>query len=211
VIDPEAYLNQDEAMKEIIDHSPPPPAAYTGSRLFHELHNFLTHCNEWEIGLVRRVVRKSQTPCLRNTSLLVNRLGDGWLYVLIALSLLAFQGLHSWHVLLSAGVAAAMAHSIYPVIKNRVARVRPCDYDPSLNLSIRVLDKYSCPSGHIMTATAVAIPLATGLPHLLPFAIVICLVIGWARISLGHHYPSDLALGALLGSSTAFPVSLLLN
>ena len=141
---------------------------------------------------------------------MINHLGDGWLYVLIVLSLLAFQGLHSWHVLLPAGLAAAMAHGIYPVIKNRLARLRPFDYDPSLNLSVRVLDKYSCPSGHTMTATAVAIPLAMGLPQFLPLIIAICLVIGWARISLGHHYPSDLVFGALLGSSTAFPISLLL-
>jgi len=197
-------------MKEIITPPTSGPNPYTASRPIDGLNDFLARCNEWEIGVVRLAVQNSQTPCLRNTSLLINHLGDGWLYVLIILSLLAFQGLHSWHLLLSAGLAAAMAHAIYPVIKNRLARLRPFDYDPSLNLSVRVLDKYSCPSGHTMTATAVAIPLAMGFPQLLPVIIAICLVIGWARISLGHHYPSDLALGALLGSSTAFPVSLLL-
>jgi len=197
-------------MKEIITPRTPGPNPYTASRPIDGINDFLARCNEWEIGVVRLAVQNSQTPYLRKTSLLINHLGDGWLYVLIILSLLAFQGFHSWHVLLSAGLAAAMAHAIYPVIKNRLARLRPFDYDPSLNLSVRVLDKYSCPSGHTMTVTAVAIPLAMGFPQLLPVIIAICLVIGWARISLGHHYPSDLALGALLGSSTAFPVSLLL-
>jgi undecaprenyl-diphosphatase len=197
-------------MKEIITPRTPGHNPYTASRPIDGLNDFLARCNEWEIGVVRLAVQNSQTPYLRKTSLLINHLGDGWLYVLIILSLLAFQGFHSWHVLLSAGLAAAMAHAIYPVIKNRLARLRPFDYDPSLNLSVRVLDKYSCPSGHTMTVTAVAIPLAMGIPQLLPVIIAICLVIGWARISLGHHYPSDLALGALLGSSTAFPVSLLL-
>ena len=197
-------------MKEIITHPTSGQNTYTASRPIHSLHDFLARCNEWEIGVVRLAVKNSQPAYLRKTSLIINHLGDGWLYVLIVLSLLAFQGLHSWHLLLSAGLAAAMAHLMYPAIKKRLARLRPFDYDPSLNLSVRVLDKYSCPSGHTMTATAVAIPLAIGLPQFLPVIIAICLVIGWARISLGHHYPSDLILGALLGSITAFPVSLLL-
>jgi len=204
------HLNQDHAMKEIITHSSHGQNPYPASRPIHGLHDFLARCNEWEIGMVRLAVKNSQPAYLRKTSLMINHLGDGWLYVLIVLSLLAFQGLHSWHILLSAGLAAAMAHGIYPVIKNRLARLRPFDYDPSLNLSVRVLDKYSCPSGHTMTATAVAIPLAMGLPQFSPLIIAICLVIGWARISLGHHYPSDLVFGALLGSGTAFPISLLL-
>jgi len=204
------HLHQGHATKEIFTHSSPAPDPYTAHRHLHDLHDFLTRCNEWEIGIVRLAVQNSHTPYLRKASLLINQLGDGWLYVFIVIGLLAFQGLHTWPLLLSAGLATAMAHVIYPVMKKSMARVRPCDYDPSLNLSVRVLDKYSCPSGHIMTATTVAIPLTMGLPHLLPVVIAICLGIGWARISLGHHYPSDLALGALLGSSIAFPVSLLL-
>ena len=47
-----------------------------------------------------------------------------------------------------------------------------------------------------MTAMALSVPIVA--------------LIGWARIAVAHHYPSDLFLGVLLGYVVAWPVSHLL-
>ena len=125
-------------------------------------------------------------------------------------ALLLPQGWSSWRLILAAGLAALLSHLVYPTIKNRLARVRPCDYDPSLPLYTRVLDQYSCPSGHVMTATAVGIPLIVVLPKLTIAIVTGYLMIAWARISLGHHYPSDLLFGAILGALISAPLALLM-
>lgn len=174
------------------------------------LERFFHHLNAAEIGLVHWAVRVCHRSSLRKALVFINHLGNGWLYLLIIAALLFFQGLSSWRLILAAGLAALLSHCIYPLIKNSLARVRPCDYDPSLPLYARVLDQYSCPSGHVMTATAVGIPLVIVLPKLIVAIVVGYLLIGWARISLGHHYPSDLLFGAILGASISAPVSLLM-
>lgn len=174
------------------------------------LKRTLDQLNAFEIGIVHWAVKTSQHPSLRKTLIFINHLGNGWLYLLIIAALLLCQGWSSWRLIVAAGLAALLSHCIYPLIKTSLARVRPCDYDPSLPLYAKVLDQYSCPSGHVMTATAVGIPLLIVLPKLIVAIVTGYLLIAWARISLGHHYPSDLLLGALLGASIAAPVSLLM-
>jgi undecaprenyl-diphosphatase len=184
--------------------------AFYKQRHIKGLDQFFNRWNQREIGFVRIAVQRSHSPYLRKASLFINRLSDGWLYAIITFLLLTFQGRSSWRLLFTSGLAAAVSHCFYPFIKKRLARLRPCDYDRSLNLAVKVWDRYSCPSGHVMTSIVVAVPLAVGFPSLLPAIVVACLSIAWARISLGHHYLSDLLLGALLGFMTALPLSFLL-
>ncbi|SIN98456.1 undecaprenyl-diphosphatase [Singulisphaera sp. GP187] len=77
---------------------------------------------------------------------------------------------------------------------------------------------YSFPSGHSVFAgafyTTMAILLARVVPTTCPwlrrFAIVLCMfaaiTIGWSRVWLGVHYPSDVLGGWLIGSTTALGV-----
>jgi undecaprenyl-diphosphatase len=70
-------------------------------------------------------------------------------------------------------------------------------------------DKFSFPSGHTMTAFAVWASLASAIPTLsLPY-LLLAILIGLSRIFLGLHYPTDVLVGALLGSAIGFSASLL--
>lgn len=172
------------------------------------MQNFLLICNQREINLVRNAVKQSNAPLIRKLLVAINHLGNGWLYPLAAIAIVIAYGTSSWLTLMIAVVATALTHSIYPPIKRRLARLRPCDYDPSLNLSIKVMDEYSFPSGHVMTATSAGIPIAISFPELTPVVLTVATLIGWARLSLGHHYPSDLIAGAVLGTLVALPLGI---
>ncbi len=175
------------------------------------MQNFFLICNQREINFVRKAVRQSEVPSIRKLFVTINYLGNGWIYLLAAVGIMAWYGLSAWQTLSVAILATGLTHSIYPKIKRRLARLRPCDFDPSLNLSIKVMDKYSFPSGHVMTATAVGIPLGISFPELIPVILVIAVLIGWARLALGHHYPSDLVAGVLLGALIALPLGIILT
>lgn len=177
------------------------PAFVPLVKLFHYL-------NSSEINSVHWVVKATQKPLIRNFLVFINHLGNGWLYLLVVIALVVMQGRSSWQVLLAAGLSTLLAHCIYPAIKNRVQRVRPCYYDPSLDLSVKTLDHYSFPSGHVMTATTFGIPLLIMLPAFSSIILITYLLILLARIALGHHYPSDIVCGALLGISISFPICL---
>ncbi len=185
-------------------------ALYEKTERVERLEKFFDRCNRREIGFVRAALEISSGTYVRSLSIFINRLSNGWLYPAVILVLLATEGLSVWRLILVSGLGAAIAHSIYPIMKEWLARSRPCDYDGALNLSIKALDKYSCPSGHVMTATVVAIPLGKAFPSLLPAIVCACLIIAWARVALGHHYPSDILVGALLGAMVSIPVSALL-
>jgi undecaprenyl-diphosphatase len=71
----------------------------------------------------------------------------------------------------------------------------------------------SFPSGHTTAIFAWLTPWLIAdtalLPVLLPAALVLGISVGWSRMYLGLHYPSDVAAGALLGSLTSLAVSAL--
>lgn len=164
-----------------------------------------------EARLVRAVVSCSRgRPRLHGVNAFLNLLGNGWLYLPVAVLLPLLKGWRSWPFLLAGSLSVIVAHSLYHWIKLRLARLRPYDSDPTLGVTLKALDKYSCPSGHCMTAAAVGIPLALAFPPTMPAAALTWLLIAWSRLSLGHHYPTDLLLGGLLGACVAVPISLLI-
>jgi undecaprenyl-diphosphatase len=164
-----------------------------------------------ELRSVRRHVRRGRSTLLRALALLLNYLGNGWLYPLLALALLWGYPQGFVPITSSAVLGAGAAHLVYRWLKRRIARPRPCDVHPDLPPLLRPVDRYSFPSGHCMTAMAVAMPLCAALPALLLPAAAACLLIAWARLVAAHHYPSDLLAGFALGAIAATPVLLSLR
>ena len=164
--------------------------------------------DDWEIPMVRRQVAAASRPSVRAVAVAINHLGNGWIYIPLAMIVFVTQGWGALRVAWSAVTAALIAHCVYPTIKTYIARPRPIDRDPTLMRTvIAPLDAYSFPSGHCMTAVTAVIPLSIAYPStILPLSAAV-LLIGWARLALGHHYPSDLIFGAVLGAAISVPVS----
>ena len=164
-----------------------------------------------EISLVRlMLVNTERNPKLAAINAFINSLGNGWLYLVAGLLLIGFKGRKAGRVIFAASLSIVIAHLLfYPWIKARLARSRPFDLDPALKPSVRCLDEYSCPSGHMMTAVAFGVPVGYAFPGTLPAIILIWLMIAWSRLSLAHHYPTDLILGGAIGVSVTVPITML--
>ncbi len=61
------------------------------------------------------------------------------------------------------------------------------------------LDFPTFPSGHLRETTALCLLLGAFWPAARPYALGYLLVLGFSRVYLGAHYPSDVLVGALLG------------
>jgi undecaprenyl-diphosphatase len=153
----------------------------------------------FELAIVRRQVMLRSLPLIARIANGANLLGDGWLYPMLAILVAALFGREALRPVVFAVLSVALGHLTYPLIKLHIARSRPASKDQALSLR-PPLDWYPCPSGHTMTATAAFLPLGFAFPALGVCLLPIWIMLGWTRLILGHHYPSDLIAGAVLGA-----------
>jgi undecaprenyl-diphosphatase len=160
-----------------------------------------------EAPIVLRIASISRRLSLVQFSVWVNRLANGWIYLAIAVPLILLMGWHLWRPAAASLISVGLGQILVALIKPKLARLRPCDARPALSCREKPLDRYSFPSGHCMTAVSVAIPLGWAFPLTIPAMILVVALVGWARISLAHHYPTDLIMGCIIGASISLVVT----
>lgn len=90
-------------------------------------------------------------------------------------------------------------------IKHLVKRSRPFKKYPNF-ISVRMAGGYSFPSGHTSSAfaTASALSRAYSKWYVVAPSLLWASSVGYSRMYLGVHYPTDVAAGAVLGVGSAF-------
>lgn len=97
------------------------------------------------------------------------------------------------------------------ILKPFVARIRPCDVNTAVQLLMeRPLD-YSFPSGHTASSFAAASVLYFGRKMLWIPAAALAGLIGFSRLYLYVHYPTDVLTGAMIGIMMGWIGSVLAN
>ncbi len=134
---------------------------------------------------------------------LVSCTGNGPLYVLLAIGLYWQQG--AGHPLLHAlFLAFALERPVYFVLKNSFKRHRPAQSIKDFRSAIIPSDQFSFPSGHTSAAFMVAALLGYFFPAWQIGFYLWALLIGFSRVVLGVHFPTDTLMGMLLGIACAF-------
>jgi undecaprenyl-diphosphatase len=101
-------------------------------------------------------------------------------------------------------LALIVSHLIVQVLKRHVVRERPArPFGVSL---VAIPDKFSFPSGHAAAAMSVAFVYASLYPGLAVPLLVLSTAIGFSRVVLGVHYPSDVLAGQAIALCTAIVV-----
>ncbi len=90
------------------------------------------------------------------------------------------------------------------LLKNLVARTRPCDVNTAIQLLISHPTDYSFPSGTAASFTAVAALYFSGDKKIWKAAIVLGILIAFSRMYLYVHYPTDILGGILVGIFSGF-------
>jgi undecaprenyl-diphosphatase len=104
---------------------------------------------------------------------------------------------------IGAGVAALLAVGLVQLIGNLVDRARPYTVMPSSHLLVAKTADFSFPSDHATAVGAIAVGLFLVRRRLGIVACVLALVMAFARVYVGAHYPGDVVAGLLLGAVTA--------
>jgi len=154
---------------------------------------------EGDRRLMRLLNRWEAPQWVRRWMVLASRAGDGWLWGTIAFILLLFGGPVRLHALIDSFVALGTAQLTFFTLKRIIGRERPCSIEPHCWSVLLPPDRFSFPSGHAITAFAIATALGLCYPTLLIGLLFCALSVAASRVILGLHYLSDVVAGLAIG------------
>ena len=93
------------------------------------------------------------------------------------------------------------------ILKNLVARTRPYEVIDGLHLMVPKAVDLSFPSGHTGSSFATAVVMFIMLPkkYGVP-ALIYAFLMGFSRLYIGIHYPTDVLCGGIIGTLVAITV-----
>lgn len=133
----------------------------------------------------------------------ISRLGNGVFWYGLILSLPFIYGLQALTTSIMMAVSGTVGVIIYKLLKSNLVRQRPCIHHAAIQQGTTMLDLYSFPSGHTLHAFSFGIIALHAFPQLAMLLVPFMLLVAASRVVLGLHYPSDVVVGALIGTSLA--------
>lgn len=118
-----------------------------------------------------------------------------------------------WTIVISC-CAVFLAEWAEDVLKNAIARGRPCRAIDDIRLITACPKSYSMPSGHAISSFAFAVPLFflsrdyLTMPWRI-YPLILASLIAFSRMYLGVHYPTDVLAGAVLGTLIGLALAVL--
>lgn len=169
-----------------------------------ELIDRLSHLDK---QLFLRCMKLCQHNWLTNIAKLISKTGDGYLQVLLPLTVLTAEAKIGVQIFKFAVIAFIIERSGYWLLKNTLKRKRPPSAIPSFSSVITASDEFSFPSGHTSGAFLLATLFYLFIPAVGISLFLWSILVGLSRLVLGVHFPADILAGAIFGSSIAYLVS----
>ena len=160
---------------------------------------------DWEFSLLY-ALQELHNPVLDAIMLFITSLGDdGWFWIAIGVVCLVFKKHRKMGIQLLLSMLCTFILGNL-ILKNLVARPRPCDIDATVTLLLSRPHGHSFPSGHSINSMVAAVALylnnrKIGIP-----AVIIATLIGFSRLYLFVHFPTDVLGGFVIAAFVAIGV-----
>lgn len=167
--------------------------------------------NAWELPVLYWIREHLTCPFLDEVLPFLSALSaHGEIWIGLALVLLCFKKTRMAGVTI--GVTLLAGYLIGNVaLKNLIGRVRPYDVAPEIPLLVERLKDFAFPSGHTLASVGAATALTLYYRKWGVVALTLAAIIGFSRLYLFVHYPTDVLAGAALGVALAFGSYYLVN
>lgn len=159
-----------------------------------------------DFSILRLIAENMQNPWMDGLMVFITKLGDGgFIWICCALCLALFSKYRRQVPFLLAALAVSFLIG-EEIIKNIVERIRPFQIE-SISLLIQAPSGYSFPSGHTATSFSCATALWKIDRRMGIAGYFVAGAIGFSRLYLYVHYPTDVLCGIVLGVGTAVGLS----
>ena len=153
-----------------------------------------------------------RNPILDNIIIFITSLGNGGMIWIVATIVLLIPKKTRKAGIMSAVALLGSLIINNNIVKNIVQRPRPFVTFTDMQIIIPTPSEFSFPSGHTSSSFAAAavfyrhLPKKLGLP-----AVILAGLIGFSRLYVGVHYPTDVIAGVLMGILLSYLAEYLVN
>ena len=170
------------------------------------MNRLFTWVSTNDVQLIQYVNLQLRCRLLDSTLTKVTHLGGATftLASLFLLLLIAPAPIKGWSF--QALLSLTLSHIAVHVIKKIYCRERPYKKLANILVPPNPLEDYSFPSGHTTAAFSVAVVFALHSFLLAAILLPLASIIGFSRMYLGLHYPTDCIIGAFLGTLSSFMI-----
>ena len=158
---------------------------------------------KWDTLLFSSVISRTRTRRLNKLLRWISKSADGSAYPVILLIVALASSNHRMRSIIGSLASFAIELPIYKLVKQRVRRTRPFERIAGFERLAAPPDLFSFPSGHTAAAFVVAILMGNSFPLMLPVMCAWASLVGFSRVYLGVHYPTDVVAGSILGIASA--------
>lgn len=151
---------------------------------------------------ILHAIQNIRTPWLDQLILGVTRImgSYGQLWAIIGVALLLFRRTRKCGAaVLASYVLVFLVGHLF--LKDLIARPRPCHVDETVALLVAMPASFSCPSTHSAWSFAAAVVIFCRDRRWGTAALLAAALIGFSRMYLFVHYPTDVLFGAVLGAA----------
>ena len=153
-----------------------------------------------------------RNPILDNIMIFITSLGNGgMIWIAATIALLIPKKTRKAGIMSAVALLGSLIIN-NNIVKNIVQRPRPFVTFTDLQIIIPTPSEFSFPSGHTSSSFAAAavfyrhLPKKLGLP-----AVILAGLIGFSRLYVGVHYPTDVIAGVLMGILLSYLAEYLVN
>ena len=154
---------------------------------------------------ILNLIQGLRTPLFDHIVLFITSLAN-YVWIILIIWLLLNKPTRKLGVILA--VAMILQYLINGgILKHLFARVRPCNVDTTVDLLIKRPKGFSFPSGHSAAAfCVVGVLYGAKIRKLFWPVLVLAVLIGFSRLYLYVHFPTDVFVGALCGFTIGYGV-----
>ena len=139
------------------------------------------------------------SPMMDKTVPIITSLGNmGLVWIIIGLAFIANKKYRKYGFIMLCTLCIGVLIGD-GIIKPLVGRIRPFNFVENIELLIKPPSSFSFPSGHTMSSFAAATIIYKANKRMGIGAFLLAALIGFSRMYLYVHYPSDVLVGCVLG------------